>query len=154
VILSYFSGSWFFYDELVFRICHCEGDSEVPLIAPCYCAGSLRYVHQACLQQWIKSSDIRSCELCKFQFIMRSKIKPFSEVNLCSVYLCKESRRVRWVEHIECMEWTAVCLCPLQGSTREELTQEKVVLYAVWMSYSGIDEFYMTVCVQYLYIQA
>lgn len=64
------------------RICHCEGDSEVPLIAPCYCAGSLRYVHQACLQQWIKSSDIRNCELCKFQFIMQSKIKPFSEVNL------------------------------------------------------------------------
>lgn len=61
------------------RICHCEGDSEVPLIAPCYCSGSLRYVHQACLQQWIKSSDIRSCELCKFQFIMHSKIKPFSE---------------------------------------------------------------------------
>ncbi|XP_069693878.1 uncharacterized protein [Periplaneta americana] len=61
------------------RICHCEGDSEVPLIAPCYCAGSLRFVHQACLQQWIKSSDIRSCELCKFQFIMQSKIKPFSE---------------------------------------------------------------------------
>ncbi|GLH01204.1 E3 ubiquitin-protein ligase MARCH8 [Gryllus bimaculatus] len=61
------------------RICHCEGDSEVPLIAPCYCSGSLRYVHQACLQQWIKSSDIRSCELCKFQFIMNSKIKPFNE---------------------------------------------------------------------------
>jgi len=61
------------------RICHCEGDSEVPLIAPCYCAGSLRYVHQACLQQWIKSSNIRCCELCKFQFIMQTKTKPFSE---------------------------------------------------------------------------
>lgn len=81
---SYFQGLLFFNDGLVFRICHCEGDSEVPLIAPCYCAGSLRYVHQACLQQWIKSSDIRSCELCKFQFIMQSKIKPFSEVNLYS----------------------------------------------------------------------
>uniref|UniRef100_A0A8D8QX83 E3 ubiquitin-protein ligase MARCH8 n=1 Tax=Cacopsylla melanoneura TaxID=428564 RepID=A0A8D8QX83_9HEMI len=61
------------------RICHCEGDSEVPLIAPCYCSGSLRYVHQACLQQWIKSSNIRCCELCKFQFIMQTKTKPFSE---------------------------------------------------------------------------
>lgn len=61
------------------RICHCEGDNDVPLIAPCYCAGSLRYVHQACLQQWIKSSNIRSCELCKFQFIMQTKTKPFSE---------------------------------------------------------------------------
>ncbi|KAL1455063.1 hypothetical protein WDU94_009183, partial [Cyamophila willieti] len=61
------------------RICHCEGDTEVPLIAPCYCSGSLRYVHQACLQQWIKSSNIRCCELCKFQFIMQTKTKPFSE---------------------------------------------------------------------------
>ncbi|KFM79618.1 E3 ubiquitin-protein ligase MARCH8, partial [Stegodyphus mimosarum] len=59
------------------RICHCEGDAELPLISPCYCAGSLRYVHQSCLQQWIKSSDTRCCELCKFQFIMHTKIKPF-----------------------------------------------------------------------------
>ncbi|XP_071455453.1 E3 ubiquitin-protein ligase MARCHF8-like isoform X3 [Hetaerina americana] len=62
------------------RICHCEGDSEAPLIAPCYCSGSLRYVHEACLQQWIKSSDIRSCELCKFQFVMQSKSKPFGQM--------------------------------------------------------------------------
>ncbi|XP_014251129.1 uncharacterized protein LOC106667597 [Cimex lectularius] len=61
------------------RICHCEGDAEGGLIAPCYCAGSLRYVHQACLQQWIKSSNIRCCELCKFQFIMHTKTKPFME---------------------------------------------------------------------------
>uniref|UniRef100_A0A0A9Y3F9 E3 ubiquitin-protein ligase MARCH8 n=3 Tax=Lygus hesperus TaxID=30085 RepID=A0A0A9Y3F9_LYGHE len=59
------------------RICHCEGDSECGLIAPCYCSGSLRYVHQTCLQQWIKSSNIRCCELCKFQFIMQTKTKPF-----------------------------------------------------------------------------
>lgn len=61
------------------RICHCEGDAEVPLITPCYCAGSLRFVHQACLQQWIKSSNTRNCELCKFQFIMHTKTKPFTE---------------------------------------------------------------------------
>lgn len=61
------------------RICHCEGDTEGGLIAPCYCSGSLRYVHQNCLQQWIKSSNIRCCELCKFQFIMHTKTKPFME---------------------------------------------------------------------------
>ena len=64
------------------RICHCEGDAEGGLIAPCYCSGSLRYVHQTCLQQWIKSSNIRCCELCKFQFIMHTKTKPFMEVSV------------------------------------------------------------------------
>ncbi|XP_041921044.1 E3 ubiquitin-protein ligase MARCH8 isoform X2 [Alosa sapidissima] len=58
------------------RICHCEGDEESPLITPCHCTGSLRFVHQTCLQQWIKSSDTRCCELCKYEFIMETKLKP------------------------------------------------------------------------------
>ncbi|KAK7139899.1 hypothetical protein R3I94_012508 [Phoxinus phoxinus] len=58
------------------RICHCEGDDESPLITPCHCTGSLRFVHQGCLQQWIKSSDTRCCELCKYDFIMETKLKP------------------------------------------------------------------------------
>nr|XP_040041550.1 E3 ubiquitin-protein ligase MARCHF7 isoform X2 [Gasterosteus aculeatus aculeatus] len=58
------------------RICHCEGDDECPLIMPCRCTGSLIFVHQTCLNQWIKSSDTRCCELCKFDFIMETKLKP------------------------------------------------------------------------------
>ncbi|KAJ8977543.1 hypothetical protein NQ317_012922 [Molorchus minor] len=61
------------------RICHCEADAENPLLSPCYCSGSLKYVHQACLRQWLAASDTRSCELCKFNFILHTKIKPFSE---------------------------------------------------------------------------
>ena len=30
--------------------------------------------HQECLQRWIKSSDIKRCELCKFPFVMQSKV--------------------------------------------------------------------------------
>ncbi|XP_022518857.2 E3 ubiquitin-protein ligase MARCHF8-like isoform X2 [Astyanax mexicanus] len=64
-------------DELeVCRICHCEGDEDCPLITPCRCTGSLRFVHQACLHQWIKSSDTRCCELCKYDFIMETHLKP------------------------------------------------------------------------------
>lgn len=46
-----------------------------------FVSGSLKYVHQSCLQQWLTASETRSCELCKFNFIMHTKIKPFSEVN-------------------------------------------------------------------------
>ncbi|XP_022111842.1 E3 ubiquitin-protein ligase MARCH8-like [Acanthaster planci] len=58
------------------RICHCEGDEESPLITPCLCLGSLQHVHQACIQQWIKSSNTKACELCRFPFIMQTKLKP------------------------------------------------------------------------------
>ena len=27
------------------RICHCEAEFEAPLVAPCCCAGSLKYVN-------------------------------------------------------------------------------------------------------------
>ena len=62
------------------RICHCEGDDDMPLIHPCLCLGSLQFVHQACIQQWIKSSNTKSCELCRFEFVMQSKLKPFGKV--------------------------------------------------------------------------
>nr|CAG4635075.1 EOG090X0DX7 [Alona affinis] len=61
------------------RICHCEAEFEAPLVAPCSCAGSLRFVHQGCLQRWVQSSDMKNCELCKYPFIMQTKIKPFKE---------------------------------------------------------------------------
>ncbi len=41
---------------LMCRICHCEEVSHEFLITPCYCSGTLKYVHQACLQQWLKSN--------------------------------------------------------------------------------------------------
>ena len=79
------------------RICHCEGDDESPLITPCHCTGSLRFVHQACLQQWIKSSDTRCCELCKYEFIMETKLKPLRKVTHSlyeEIFLSEVERKV------------------------------------------------------------
>lgn len=73
------------------RICHCESDPHNPLLTPCYCSGSLKYVHQTCLQQWLTASETNSCELCKFPFIMHTKIKPFNEVLLDTSLIYTES---------------------------------------------------------------
>ena len=62
------------------RICHCEDTIDEPLISPCLCLGTMQYLHQSCLQRWIKSAGVKSCELCKFEFIMHSEIKPFNQV--------------------------------------------------------------------------
>lgn len=54
------------------RVCHGESEPDNPLFYPCKCDGSIRYVHQECLVQWLKVSKQRQpkCELCgeKFHF--------------------------------------------------------------------------------------
>ncbi|KPP60548.1 E3 ubiquitin-protein ligase MARCH8-like [Scleropages formosus] len=106
------------------RICHCEGDEDSPLITPCHCTGSLRFVHQSCLQQWIKSSDTRCCELCKFQFIMETKLKPLRKWEKLQM-TPSERRKIMCsvtfhVIAITCVVWS---LYVLIDRTAEELKQ-------------------------------
>jgi len=58
------------------KICHCETEKENVLISPCYCSGSLLYVHQDCVQKWIKATDAKTCELCQYQYKIDSTVKP------------------------------------------------------------------------------
>lgn len=61
------------------RICHCTESPNsglVKLISPCHCAGSLKYVHHSCLQQWLDATNSQRCELCKHSFSMSIKYKP------------------------------------------------------------------------------
>ncbi|CXI31090.1 FHA domain protein, putative [Plasmodium berghei] len=66
------------------RICLCEYENEGnPLISPCKCKGSMKYIHLNCLRTWMKGRlNVRSdgdstvsffwkqlsCELCKFPY--------------------------------------------------------------------------------------
>ncbi|XP_061441545.1 uncharacterized protein LOC133364609 isoform X2 [Rhineura floridana] len=106
------------------RICHCEGDDESPLITPCRCTGSLNFVHQACLQQWIKSSDTRCCELCKYEFIMETKLKPLRKWEKLQM-TASERRKIMCsvtfhVIAITCVVWS---LYVLIDRTAEEIKQ-------------------------------
>ncbi|XP_006837541.1 PREDICTED: E3 ubiquitin-protein ligase MARCH8 [Chrysochloris asiatica] len=106
------------------RICHCEGDDESPLITPCHCTGSLHFVHQACLQQWIKSSDTRCCELCKYEFIMETKLKPLRKWEKLQM-TASERRKIMCsvtfhIVAITCVVWS---LYVLIDRTAEEIKQ-------------------------------
>ncbi|KAJ5988412.1 hypothetical protein N7481_003622 [Penicillium waksmanii] len=50
------------------RICHGEGTMEEPLFYPCKCSGSIKFVHQSCLVEWLAHSQKKHCELCKTPF--------------------------------------------------------------------------------------
>ncbi|XP_023388455.1 E3 ubiquitin-protein ligase MARCH1 isoform X6 [Pteropus alecto] len=106
------------------RICHCEGDEESPLITPCRCTGTLRFVHQSCLHQWIKSSDTRCCELCKYDFIMETKLKPLRKWEKLQM-TSSERRKIFCsvtfhVIAITCVVWS---LYVLIDRTAEEIRQ-------------------------------
>lgn len=62
------------------RICHCYAEDSEILISPCSCNGSMKYVHQTCLQKWVKSRDTKKCELCSTSYDMTSSVKPFRQV--------------------------------------------------------------------------
>lgn len=65
------------------RICLGEEDDEGnKLISPCKCAGTTKYIHKECLQEWLNSKrvtrelkysiiyvfKVSQCELCKNNF--------------------------------------------------------------------------------------
>nr|XP_056711839.1 E3 ubiquitin-protein ligase MARCHF1 isoform X1 [Euleptes europaea] len=106
------------------RICHCEGDDENPLITPCRCTGTLRFVHQGCLHQWIKSSDTRCCELCKYDFIMETKLKPLRKWEKLQMTTSERRKIVCSVTFhiiaITCVVWS---LYVLIDRTAEEIKQ-------------------------------
>src|ERR1700761_1180805 len=50
------------------RICRGEGTLSQPLFYPCKCSGSIKFVHQDCLMEWLSHSQKKHCELCKTPF--------------------------------------------------------------------------------------
>ena len=56
------------------RVCHGEAEESRPLFHPCRCSGSIKFVHQDCLQTWLKVSNKShpKCELCGELFNFRN----------------------------------------------------------------------------------
>lgn len=66
-------------DEKQCRICFEGATAALPLISPCSCAGSVKFVHEECLKTWIMSQQNEladsECEVCKLKFDMNFVIK-------------------------------------------------------------------------------
>ncbi|KAJ2710175.1 hypothetical protein H4R19_003878, partial [Coemansia spiralis] len=52
----------------VCRVCRGEGSAGEPLFFPCRCSGSIKYIHQLCLEEWLAHSNRRYCELCGYEY--------------------------------------------------------------------------------------
>lgn len=55
----------------VCRVCRMEGTAKRALFHPCHCSGSIRFVHQECLVEWLRVSKKDFCELCNHKFAFK-----------------------------------------------------------------------------------
>jgi hypothetical protein len=55
-------------DDDTCRVCRGDGTPDHPLFHPCKCKGSIKYVHQDCLQEWLTQRARTYCELCHHPF--------------------------------------------------------------------------------------
>lgn len=80
------------------RICFDEETKDKPVINPCKCKGSSKYIHEDCLTAWILTLDPeaeKKCEVCKYAYNIRittvKKCDPrqsFSQNPHFACYLC------------------------------------------------------------------
>ena len=61
-----------------------------PLISPCWCSGSLAYVHRSCLEQWLTTRKQSTCDLCKYEFITKKKYKSITKVRFSNFFFPNE----------------------------------------------------------------
>ena len=65
---------------VICKICY-NGSEDEPLLSPCNCSGSIKYVHQSCLMKWLKARK-PVCELCNYKYVILKKAKPYDIVSI------------------------------------------------------------------------
>ena len=68
------------------RICFTNDESISPLISPCSCTGSSKYIHLLCLQQWLKSKIKLDYKNRNENLISAYKYQP-AQCEICKEYM-------------------------------------------------------------------
>lgn len=120
------------------RICF---DIHGPLYHPCKCDGSVKYVHQACLFQWIQTRDNNHhhCELCKERYSIEYD-KPIERDVLAPPSYGYFILNPAWHISIECM-----CVIILKMYIPSySIETHHIIVHLVYTI------LYMTLCISYV----
>jgi len=71
------------------RVCRMEATFDKPLHYPCVCTGSIKFIHQDCLVQWLQHSKKEYCELCNHKFTFKPVYAPDMPKSLPLCELCR-----------------------------------------------------------------
>uniref|UniRef100_A0AAG5D1N1 RING-CH-type domain-containing protein n=1 Tax=Anopheles atroparvus TaxID=41427 RepID=A0AAG5D1N1_ANOAO len=119
-------------DSVVCRICQASSD-ELSMISPCLCKGSMKYVHQDCLELWLNRSGLTRCELCLHMFQTHETLRYGCCESVLVWYRNPDNRNLLMSDLLiysilsfVCLMLTLVCLLVLrmQESEHEPLGEE------------------------------
>lgn len=82
-------------EEMLCRICLSEEEPDNPMICPCMCTGSVKYIHLGCIREWLNGKMHKKetpfvnsyiwrgleCEICK-QYYKDVIVHPFTKENV------------------------------------------------------------------------
>lgn len=100
------------------RVCRSEGQSDRQLFHPCICTGSIKWIHQDCLMQWMRYSHKEYCELCGHRFSFTPiyspdmpKILPF--IDIASGLISSVAAAVKYWLHYTLVAFAWLGVMPL-----------------------------------------
>ncbi|CAF3471416.1 unnamed protein product [Rotaria sp. Silwood1] len=117
----------------------------------------MQCLHQSCLQRWVKRAGVKSCELCKFEFIMHSELKPIKQRQKLEMNVIERRKIMCSIAFnliaVTCVLWS---LYVLIEKAREEVKAGKLQrsfwtkLIVVAISFTGELVFLYVQCKMYL----
>ncbi|KAL4941109.1 hypothetical protein BDV06DRAFT_195222, partial [Aspergillus oleicola] len=90
------------------RICRGEATEQDQLYYPCKCSGSIRFVHQPCLVQWLAHSQKKHCELCKTPFHFTKVYDPDMPDQLPTLLFLKQLSLLSLRNVVTWLRWVLV----------------------------------------------
>lgn len=64
-----------------------DTDNQLSFVHPCKCKGSIKYIHEECLNEWISLSKKTKCEICGYSFQFKKTFKPNTPQKIPATYV-------------------------------------------------------------------
>lgn len=101
----------------VCRICRGEASANQPLLHPCKCRGSIRYIHQECLLEWLKHLNklTEKCDICDTPYRFETIYDPEMPLTIPVRFLAEKFIRILYSAVNQAMSLLLYVLClPIQ----------------------------------------
>ena len=106
--------------------------TNLPILSPCACRGSIKFVHERCLLQWISQKGIERCEVCGSQVVIYEEKRDTSEIAIqVAQCILTEWRSIFSVKRLLYFVFFGLYVWVIIGRFKSLLTQDLPSLVAM-----------------------